>query len=80
MLPAIRSAGLRIRVFNFSLKLLTCLLYIVRVLLDDPGQGIGWWVTLPVPQAAPTPVLLLGEPLCSGSPSGLCRASWAPWG
>ncbi|XP_040818796.1 potassium channel subfamily T member 1 isoform X7 [Ochotona curzoniae] len=35
-------SSLRIRVFNFSLKLLTCLLYIVRVLLDDPGQGIGW--------------------------------------
>lgn len=37
--------GLRIRLFNFSLKLLTCLLYIVRVLLDNPDQGIGWWVT-----------------------------------
>lgn len=37
-------AGLRIRLFNFSLKLLTCLLYIVRVLLDDPALGIGWWV------------------------------------
>lgn len=36
--------GLRIRLFNFSLKLLTCLLYIVRVLLDDPALGIGWWV------------------------------------
>ena len=38
-------AGLRIRLFNFSLKLLTCLLYIVRVLLDDPALGIGWWAT-----------------------------------
>jgi hypothetical protein len=36
--------GLRIRLFNFSLKLLTCLLYIVRVLLDNPDMGIGWWV------------------------------------
>ncbi|XP_049752577.1 potassium channel subfamily T member 1 isoform X4 [Elephas maximus indicus] len=35
-------SSLRIRLFNFSLKLLTCLLYIVRVLLDDPNQGIGW--------------------------------------
>nr|XP_045373263.1 potassium channel subfamily T member 1 [Camelus bactrianus] len=35
--------GLRIRLFNFSLKLLTCLLYIVRVLLDDPALGIGCW-------------------------------------
>ncbi|NWQ84128.1 KCNT1 protein, partial [Columbina picui] len=36
-------AGLRIRLFNFSLKLLTCLLYIVRVLLDSPEEGIGCW-------------------------------------
>lgn len=45
--PALVSplTGLRIRLFNFSLKLLTCLLYIVRVLLDNPDQGIGWWVT-----------------------------------
>ncbi|XP_053230790.1 potassium channel subfamily T member 1 isoform X6 [Podarcis raffonei] len=35
-------SSLRIRLFNFSLKLLTCLLYIVRVLLDDPQQ-IGCW-------------------------------------
>nr|XP_020664849.1 potassium channel subfamily T member 1 isoform X1 [Pogona vitticeps] len=35
-------SSLRIRLFNFSLKLLTCLLYIVRVLLDDPGR-IGCW-------------------------------------
>ncbi|KFP20693.1 Potassium channel subfamily T member 1, partial [Egretta garzetta] len=34
---------LRIRLFNFSLKLLTCLLYIVRVLLDNPEEGIGCW-------------------------------------
>lgn len=31
--------GLRIRVFNFSLKLLTCLLYTIRVVTDDPAQG-----------------------------------------
>uniref|UniRef100_A0A8C5RTH8 Potassium sodium-activated channel subfamily T member 1 n=1 Tax=Laticauda laticaudata TaxID=8630 RepID=A0A8C5RTH8_LATLA len=31
-------SSLRIRLFNFSLKLLTCLLYIVRVLLDDPKR------------------------------------------
>ncbi|XP_012510198.1 PREDICTED: potassium channel subfamily T member 1 isoform X1 [Propithecus coquereli] len=36
-------SSLRIRLFNFSLKLLTCLLYIVRVLLDDPDLGIGCW-------------------------------------
>ncbi|KAM4634548.1 potassium channel subfamily T member 2 [Polymixia lowei] len=32
-------SSLRIRVFNFSLKLLTCLLYIIRVMTDNPGQG-----------------------------------------
>ncbi|KAL1786602.1 potassium channel subfamily T member 1 isoform X3 [Sigmodon hispidus] len=36
-------SSLRIRLFNFSLKLLTCMLYIVRVLLDNPDQGIGCW-------------------------------------
>nr|XP_033714934.1 potassium channel subfamily T member 1 isoform X1 [Tursiops truncatus] len=36
-------SSLRIRLLNFSLKLLTCLLYIVRVLLDDPALGIGCW-------------------------------------
>ncbi|XP_030391985.1 potassium channel subfamily T member 1 isoform X7 [Gopherus evgoodei] len=36
-------SSLRIRLFNFSLKLLTCLLYIVRVLLDNPAEGIGCW-------------------------------------
>uniref|UniRef100_A0A8D0MVQ5 RCK N-terminal domain-containing protein n=1 Tax=Sus scrofa TaxID=9823 RepID=A0A8D0MVQ5_PIG len=41
--PRPAPAGLRIRLFNFSLKLLTCLLYIVRVLLDDPALGIGCW-------------------------------------
>uniref|UniRef100_A0A8C5PK90 Potassium sodium-activated channel subfamily T member 1 n=1 Tax=Leptobrachium leishanense TaxID=445787 RepID=A0A8C5PK90_9ANUR len=34
-------SSLRIRLFNFSLKLLSCLLYIVRVLLDNPENGIG---------------------------------------
>uniref|UniRef100_A0A3Q2E975 Potassium sodium-activated channel subfamily T member 1a n=1 Tax=Cyprinodon variegatus TaxID=28743 RepID=A0A3Q2E975_CYPVA len=33
--------GLRIRVFNFCLKLLTCLLYIIRVMTDRPGQTGG---------------------------------------
>uniref|UniRef100_A0A2I3T1Q8 Potassium sodium-activated channel subfamily T member 1 n=1 Tax=Pan troglodytes TaxID=9598 RepID=A0A2I3T1Q8_PANTR len=46
-------SSLRIRLFNFSLKLLTCLLYIVRVLLDDPALGIGWWATCPQPRPAP---------------------------
>uniref|UniRef100_A0A4W3GEQ9 Potassium sodium-activated channel subfamily T member 1 n=1 Tax=Callorhinchus milii TaxID=7868 RepID=A0A4W3GEQ9_CALMI len=46
-------SSLRIRLFNFSLKLLTCLLYIVRVLLDDPTEDIGWspilWVNRTLP-------------------------------
>ncbi|XP_044848754.1 potassium channel subfamily T member 1 isoform X6 [Mauremys mutica] len=46
-------SSLRIRLFNFSLKLLTCLLYIVRVLLDNPAEGIGWapilWVDRKMP-------------------------------
>ncbi|XP_010016073.1 PREDICTED: potassium channel subfamily T member 2-like, partial [Nestor notabilis] len=33
-------SSLRIRLFNFSLKLLSCFLYIIRVLLDDPTQGL----------------------------------------
>ncbi|XP_068430158.1 potassium channel subfamily T member 2-like isoform X1 [Clinocottus analis] len=32
-------SSLRIRVFNFSLKLLTCLLYIIRVVTDNPAHG-----------------------------------------
>uniref|UniRef100_A0A3P8TVT4 Potassium sodium-activated channel subfamily T member 1 n=1 Tax=Amphiprion percula TaxID=161767 RepID=A0A3P8TVT4_AMPPE len=32
-------SSLRIRVFNFCLKLLTCLLYIIRVMTDNPGQS-----------------------------------------
>ncbi|XP_024618300.1 potassium channel subfamily T member 1 [Neophocaena asiaeorientalis asiaeorientalis] len=36
-------SSLRIRLFSFSLKLLACLLYVVRVLLDDPALGIGCW-------------------------------------
>ncbi|KAM4578519.1 potassium channel subfamily T member 1 isoform 14-T14 [Fundulus diaphanus] len=32
-------SSLRIRLFNFALKILTCVLYIVRVSLDDPTQN-----------------------------------------
>ncbi|XP_029109824.1 potassium channel subfamily T member 2 isoform X2 [Scleropages formosus] len=47
-------SSLRVRLFNFSLKVLSCLLYIIRVLLDDPREGrAGWsliiWVNRPVP-------------------------------
>uniref|UniRef100_A0A8C1XFN6 Si:dkey-21e5.1 n=1 Tax=Cyprinus carpio TaxID=7962 RepID=A0A8C1XFN6_CYPCA len=33
-------SSLRIRLFNLSLKLLTCLLYIIRVSLDDPTNQV----------------------------------------
>lgn len=36
-------AGLRIRLFNFSLKILTCALYILRVSLDNPKDDNPWW-------------------------------------
>ncbi|XP_038854438.1 potassium channel subfamily T member 1 [Salvelinus namaycush] len=36
-------SSLRIRLFNFSLKLLTCALYVIRVALDDPEQVTGVW-------------------------------------
>ncbi|KAM4721077.1 potassium channel subfamily T member 2 isoform 2-T2 [Rhinophrynus dorsalis] len=46
-------SSLRIRLFNFSLKLLSCMLYIIRVLLDDPSKGPGWspiiWVNRSLP-------------------------------
>uniref|UniRef100_H3BXI5 Potassium sodium-activated channel subfamily T member 2b n=1 Tax=Tetraodon nigroviridis TaxID=99883 RepID=H3BXI5_TETNG len=32
-------SSLRVRMFNFALKVLSCLLYIVRVLLDNPREG-----------------------------------------
>uniref|UniRef100_A0A3Q2Z579 Potassium sodium-activated channel subfamily T member 1 n=1 Tax=Hippocampus comes TaxID=109280 RepID=A0A3Q2Z579_HIPCM len=34
-------SSLRIRLFNFSLKILTCVLYTVRVTLDDPKETHG---------------------------------------
>ncbi|XP_036409960.1 potassium channel subfamily T member 2 isoform X1 [Megalops cyprinoides] len=37
-----KRSSLRIRVFYFSLKFLSCLLYICRVQLDDPIAGHGW--------------------------------------
>ncbi|MBN3324495.1 KCNT2 protein, partial [Atractosteus spatula] len=39
-------SSLRIRLFHFSLKLLSCFLYICRVLLDDPTKGNGWFLTI----------------------------------
>jgi len=32
-------AGLRIRIFNLAIKLISCILYVVRVMLDDAGTG-----------------------------------------
>ncbi|KAJ3603560.1 hypothetical protein NHX12_028305, partial [Muraenolepis orangiensis] len=40
-------SSLRIRLFNLSLKLLTCALYVIRVYLDVPKQDVGeliFWV------------------------------------
>ncbi|XP_076007040.1 potassium channel subfamily T member 1 isoform X3 [Genypterus blacodes] len=48
-------SSLRIRLFNFALKILTCVLYIVRVSLDDPKEvnGSVWdlifWVNRRMP-------------------------------
>uniref|UniRef100_A0A8C0C4F7 Potassium sodium-activated channel subfamily T member 2 n=1 Tax=Balaenoptera musculus TaxID=9771 RepID=A0A8C0C4F7_BALMU len=46
-------SSLRIRLFNFSLKLLSCFLYIIRVLLENPSQGNEWshifWVNRSLP-------------------------------
>uniref|UniRef100_A0A3Q3GEW5 Potassium channel subfamily T member 2-like n=1 Tax=Labrus bergylta TaxID=56723 RepID=A0A3Q3GEW5_9LABR len=47
-------SSLRVRMFNFALKVLSCLLYIVRVLLDNPQEERhGWkliiWVDRPLP-------------------------------
>jgi len=33
-------AGLRIRIFNLAIKLISCILYVVRVMLDDAGGGV----------------------------------------
>ncbi|XP_053549811.1 potassium channel subfamily T member 2 isoform X3 [Bombina bombina] len=46
-------SSLRIRLFNFSLKLLSCMLYIARVLLDERPSDNGWisiiWVKRSLP-------------------------------
>ncbi|XP_072567923.1 potassium channel subfamily T member 2-like isoform X2 [Paramormyrops kingsleyae] len=34
-------SSLRVRLFDFSLKVLSCILYMMRVLLDDPREGRG---------------------------------------
>ncbi|CAB1317829.1 unnamed protein product [Coregonus sp. 'balchen'] len=35
-------SSLRIRVFDFSIKVLSCVLYMCRVFTDDPSKGHGW--------------------------------------
>uniref|UniRef100_A0A3B3VWP3 Potassium channel subfamily T member 2-like n=1 Tax=Poecilia latipinna TaxID=48699 RepID=A0A3B3VWP3_9TELE len=44
-------SSLRVRMFNFALKVLSCLLYIVRVLLDNPQEDrkLIIWVDRPLP-------------------------------
>uniref|UniRef100_A0A672IBX0 RCK N-terminal domain-containing protein n=1 Tax=Salarias fasciatus TaxID=181472 RepID=A0A672IBX0_SALFA len=64
-------SSLRVRMFNFALKVLSCLLYIVRVLLDNPQEGRqDWkliiWVDRPLPLWA-LQVRELLTPVC-----GLC--------
>lgn len=74
-------AGLRIRLFNFSLKLLTCLLYIVRVLLDDPALGIGWWVARGAGAAAVAEAVGVAGGLWSAPsrpPDALCPGPGGP--
>uniref|UniRef100_A0A674ER94 Potassium sodium-activated channel subfamily T member 2 n=1 Tax=Salmo trutta TaxID=8032 RepID=A0A674ER94_SALTR len=39
-------SSLRIQVFDFSLKVLSCVLYMCRVLTDDPSKGHGWKLLL----------------------------------
>uniref|UniRef100_A0A8C1UC04 Potassium channel, subfamily T, member 1 n=1 Tax=Cyprinus carpio TaxID=7962 RepID=A0A8C1UC04_CYPCA len=39
-------SSLRIRIFNFCLKLLTCVLYIIRVMTDNPAQLRHTWSEL----------------------------------
>ncbi|XP_066450810.1 potassium channel subfamily T member 2 isoform X3 [Eleutherodactylus coqui] len=39
-------SSLRIRLFNFSLKLLSCMLYIVRVLLDNSNKNKATWSSI----------------------------------
>uniref|UniRef100_A0A8C6TRC5 RCK N-terminal domain-containing protein n=1 Tax=Neogobius melanostomus TaxID=47308 RepID=A0A8C6TRC5_9GOBI len=39
-------SSLRVRMFNFSLKVLSCLLYIVRVLLDHPEEVLVAFISL----------------------------------
>nr|XP_029497998.1 potassium channel subfamily T member 2-like [Oncorhynchus nerka] len=36
-------SSLRIQVFDFSLKVLSCILYMCRVVTDDPSKGHGCW-------------------------------------
>ncbi|XP_036822231.1 LOW QUALITY PROTEIN: potassium channel subfamily T member 2 [Oncorhynchus mykiss] len=37
-------SSLRRRVFDFSMKVLSCILYMCRVLTDDPSIGHGWYI------------------------------------
>uniref|UniRef100_A0AAR2LT28 Potassium sodium-activated channel subfamily T member 2b n=1 Tax=Pygocentrus nattereri TaxID=42514 RepID=A0AAR2LT28_PYGNA len=68
-------SSLRVRLFNFFLKVVSCLLYIVRVLLDDPHEQKDWsliiWVNRPLPLWALQPpasrgsrTLTLGFSMC----------------
>uniref|UniRef100_A0A8C1UCS9 Potassium channel, subfamily T, member 1 n=1 Tax=Cyprinus carpio TaxID=7962 RepID=A0A8C1UCS9_CYPCA len=59
-------SSLRIRIFNFCLKLLTCVLYIIRVMTDNPAQlrhtwELIFWVDRKVPVWA---IQIVSECIC----------------
>uniref|UniRef100_I3J0P7 Potassium channel subfamily T member 2 n=1 Tax=Oreochromis niloticus TaxID=8128 RepID=I3J0P7_ORENI len=70
-------SSLRVRMFNFSLKVLSCLLYIVRVLLDNPQeQRQDWkliiWVDRPLPLWALQVRYIRNIPIFLTPVCGLC--------
>uniref|UniRef100_A0AAX7SPJ2 RCK N-terminal domain-containing protein n=1 Tax=Astatotilapia calliptera TaxID=8154 RepID=A0AAX7SPJ2_ASTCA len=70
-------SSLRVRMFNFSLKVLSCLLYIVRVLLDNPQeQRQDWkliiWVDRPLPLWALQVRYICNIPIFLTPVCGLC--------
>uniref|UniRef100_A0A3B4FNB3 Potassium channel subfamily T member 2-like n=2 Tax=Haplochromini TaxID=319058 RepID=A0A3B4FNB3_9CICH len=65
-------SSLRVRMFNFSLKVLSCLLYIVRVLLDNPQEKLIIWVDRPLPLWALQVRYICNIPIFLTPVCGLC--------
>uniref|UniRef100_A0A669FB66 Potassium channel subfamily T member 2 n=1 Tax=Oreochromis niloticus TaxID=8128 RepID=A0A669FB66_ORENI len=65
-------SSLRVRMFNFSLKVLSCLLYIVRVLLDNPQEKLIIWVDRPLPLWALQVRYIRNIPIFLTPVCGLC--------